>query len=712
MKKFSLKATILSLVFLIQIIPLMADGGMWLPLYLKLISGEMNQAGARITADDIYNINKSSIKDAIVQMGGFCTGEIVSDQGLVFTNHHCGYDAIAELSSTSSNLLDDGYWAPHMIEEKPVDGLTMSILVYMKDVTALVNEAKDPDSVIDSIETAASEDGAYETEVTHMYYNTEHYLMVYEVFRDIRFVGAPPSSIGKFGGDTDNWMWPRHTGDFSIFRIYAGPDNKPAEYSNENVPYKPKHHLKISLKGYKQGDFASIMGYPGSTQRYLTAAGAEQITTQTYPDYVKILDERLRIMKEAMDADPAVKLELASDYASLANSYKYFKGVVERSKISDFIEQKKEFEKTFNKWANENETRKEEYGEVVSGIANLIESNKETGKLMNYLNFAGFGPEIVSYGAGFYRLYRSLQADDNVEAQAETLKALKEEADAHFETYNGELDQKMLAAMSRMMYNELGEEQRPDIFESETFLKMKDKSKADRFDNYAAMVFKKSFLASKKKSDKFFKKPSLKAMEKDPGIAYMISQINVYIGNMMTIQMSNTMEETYLGKFITGMREIKKDTKFYPDANSTLRFTFGNVKTYPDDNGKMYEYYTNAQQILMKYIPNDEEFDVPEKLRELIKNKDFGQYAENGEMRVNFLSTTDITGGNSGSPVMDADGNLIGIAFDGNWESMLSDLYFDETVTRTISVDIRYVLFIIDKFGGNERIINELTIVK
>lgn len=689
-----------------------ADEGMWLPIYLKMISGDMSGLGAKITADDIYNINKSSIKDAIVSMGGYCTGEIVSGKGLIFTNHHCGFDAIAELSSTDFNVLDKGFWAKDFKEEMPVPGLTMSILAYMKDVTALVNDSEDPDAVIDSLITEASKDGKHDADVASMYYGTEHYLMVYDVYRDIRFVGAPPSSIGKFGGDTDNWMWPRHTGDFSVFRIYTDTDNQPADYDENNVPYKPKHFLPISLKGYDESSFACIMGFPGSTDRYLTSASTEQVTQDTYPDYIKIIGERLKIMKTAMDADEQVRLDLASDYASLANSYKYFKGVVERSKISDFIDQKRKYEEKFQKWTGKDETRTEEYGEAIEGVSKLVDGNKELNQLVNYLNFAGFGPSMVEYGIGFYMLNRAFSGNPDMEAHKDQLGSLKDDAEAHFADYNREVDQALLASMARLMYNDLPESNQPSFFKSDMFSKLKDKPKADRFDNMAVKIFKKSLLTNQKKSDKFFKKPSVKALEADPGYQYMTSQLNLYISNSMMVNALNSQEESMMSKYITGIRELNKERNFYPDANSTLRFTYGTVKTYPADNGKMYDYYTTAQQILDKYVPNDEEFDVPEKLRTLLEKKDYGQYAENGVLKVNFLTNTDITGGNSGSPVMDANGHLIGLAFDGNWESMLSDLYFDDTVTRTINVDIRYVLFVIDKYANAQRIIDELTIVK
>lgn len=690
-----------------------ADEGMWLPIYLNVIKGEMARLGAQITPEDIYNINQSSIKDAIVQMGGFCTGEIVSNKGLVFTNHHCGYDAVAGLSSTSDNLLDNGFWAKDYGEELPVDGLTMQILVRMQDVTEAVAKSADPEATMDSIIEAATADNHYTASVDEMYYGTEYYLMVYEVFNDIRLVGAPPADIGKFGGDTDNWMWPRHTGDFSIFRIYAGPDNKPASYSEDNKPYTPKHYLKISLNGYDPGDFSFIMGFPGTTERYLTAAGVTKTVEQEYPAYVDILGKQLELMKKAMDADDDVRLAMAGDYASYANSYKYFKGVVERSKKSDFIDQKRALEKKFVEWANQDPERTETYSEVVESLESLYTDNAEVMKMMNYLNMAAFAPGIVNYGAAYFKMGRAFgEEEPNMDAIKEDAQDLKEATESHFEDYDRKVDEEMLADMLRLMYNKMPDNMRPSVFESNEFTKFKDSRRKDRFDKYARYIMRKSFMTKEKKAMKFLDDPEKEDLLEDPAYEYVNSVIQLYIQNMFPVEMAASQESNLLGTYITGLREMQERRKFYPDANSTLRFTYGTVKAYPNDEGEMYNHYTVASQIMDKYVAGDEEFNVPEKLRTLIQNKDYGRYGEDGELKVNFITNTDITGGNSGSPVMDANGNLIGIAFDGNWESMLSDLHFEETVTRTINVDIRYVLFIIDKMANAQHVMNELEIVQ
>lgn len=711
MKKI-LRSIVTAALLITMFVPAKADEGMWLPLYIKMVSGDMQSKGMKLTADDIYSINHSSIKDAIVQMGSFCTGEIVSEKGLVFTNHHCGYDAIAELSSTESNLLDGGFWSGNFEEEIPVPGLSMSILVYMMDITETVNNSDNPDMIIDSLIATAETEPGYRAEVSSLYYGLEHYLLVYEVFNDIRLVGAPPASVGKFGGDTDNWMWPRHTGDFSIFRIYADADNNPADYSEDNVPYKPKHFLPISLKGVEKDDFAMIMGFPGSTERYITSFAIDQLVKTDYPAYVKILEEKLAIMKESMDKDEAVRLNMASDYASLANSYKYFKGVVEGSGKSDFMDKKRQLEADFQEWTAADDARTDEYGNILSDLQLSYEQGETISKFNDYINFAGFGTDMIIYGINFYRLSRQMTDDAVPEDYQPTIDEIKATIGTHFYTYHKPTDQKILASTLRLMYTDLPEDYHPDLFTSAPFTKMKDNAKGDRFDNYAAYVMKKSMLANEKKLNKFLKKPSKKKLEADPGVAYTLSIIDLYLKNAFSVEIQTGMIEEQMKTFMKGMREMQAGKKFYPDADFSLRLTYGTIKPYNNEQGEPYNYWTDHYGILAKEKPGDEEFDVDKKLHDLLVSKDFGEYARNDTLPVCFISNTDITGGNSGSPVIDGEGNLIGIAFDGNWEAMISDIYFVEPVTRTISVDIRYVMFIIDKFAGAQRLVDEVTLVR
>lgn len=693
---------------------LAADEGMWLPIYLRLISGEMQNSGLHLSADDIYSINHSSIKDAIISMGGFCTAEIVSDKGLVFTNHHCGYDAIASLSTKENNLVDNGFWSSTFQEEKPVEGLYMSILQYMEDVSELVNRSDNPDATIDSLIRAVSSSDFIEAKVTSMFYGKEHYLMVYKVYRDIRLVATPPNSIGSFGGETDNWMWPRHTGDFSVFRIYTGADNEPAEYSPDNVPFQPAHHLPISVKDKKVGDFTMIMGFPGNTQRYLPVSSIENIIGVDYPIYVKALNERLRIMKKFMDKKKSVELALTSDYESLSNSRKYFFGVVDRAAKSDFLEKKKAYEASFLQWTGLDTARQRKYGSVLDDIQGLDTGYVKLDITTDYLNLAGFAPQSVLFGIQFFRLERMLKAGAPESAIDEFKKEMEKSINEHFDTYYPRIDEKILASMARLLYNGLPEdpEYRPSLFSEDWFLKLKNKGSKDRFDRMARLIRKKSILTDRKRALAFLANPDTVILENDPGMRYTNSLIGLYLKHNTTSRMISSLHEQLMATYVEGRRLFDSTKFYYPDANSTERLTYGVIKPYVGDGGKKYKAFTTHYGILAKEIPGDEEFNVDPKLKSLLVNKDFGPYAQNDTLIICFIHNTDITGGNSGSPVMDGDGNLIGLAFDGNWEGMLSDLYFDESVTRTISVDIRYVLFVIDKFGECSHIMNELDIVK
>lgn len=707
-----LKFNVFAIVILLFISTLAkADEGMWLPLYIKKLESKMKAQGMKIKADDIYNINKASIKDAIVSFGGFCTGEIVSNKGLVFTNHHCGYDAIAELSSTTSNYLKDGFWAMKHEEELPVKGLNVKILVKMEDVTALVKDKENQDAIIDSLTKAATKGNGYKAEVKPYFYQNEFYLLVYEVFNDIRLVGTPPESVGKFGGDTDNWMWPRHTGDFSIFRIYAGADNKPAEYSPTNKPYTPKHHLPISLKGVKQNDFSFIMGFPGRTQRYLTSDAIKKTINTDYPIGSSIMDAKLKTQKKYMDNDEAIKLQLASGYASLANYWKYMLGNISAAKNSDFITQKEKFEAEFTAWANATPERKEKYGNLVADLKKVAESNPDNNKLQSYLNFCYFGPALVSYGSRMYQLPMMIGEGEISEKAQASINRIKDGVENHFKDFNAKVDQAVMTEMIRLAMRELPEKDWVDAMKSSVFTSLPG-TNDEKAAKYAEYVYKNSMLADKAKMEKWLANPNGRALGSDPGFEFAKSCIELYRRNMMATNANDMAEDELMHTYMAAIREFKKDQFFYPDANSTLRITYGNILPYDPKDGVFFKYYTTAKGILEKEIPGDLEFDVPAKLSELIRKKDFGPYAENGELKTCFLSNNDITGGNSGSPVINGNGHLIGIAFDGNWESMVGDLSFQKNTQRTISVDIRYVLFFIDKYAGAKNLIDELTIIQ
>ena len=706
LKNFILKSVLVSLLFTRSVFSF-ADEGMWLPIYADVISGNMQKLGCKLKPEDIYNINHSSLKDAIVQVGDFCSGDIVSDKGLLFTNHHCGFDAIAALSTPEKNHLQDGFWASTINDELPAQGLTVSILVYMQDVSKRVNGSEDIELEKGIIQNEAEEEGKYVAAVFSMFEGAEHYLMVYKVFRDIRLVGTPPEVVGKFGGDTDNFMWPRHTCDFSVFRIYAGKDNEPADYSPENIPYKPAHFFPVSIKGVKEGDFTMTFGFPGQTQRYIPTSAVEQQIKTNYPAYVKILEERIAVMKSEMDLSPALSLAMAADYASLANTLKYFKGNIDGAAQTDFISKKLEYEKTFTQWVEQDETRKKDYGNLLPELNTLYGNSTEIKKLENYINVAAFAPAFAGYAFQFYNLRDLLSKKEDAAPLVEQIKAASAE---HFINYLPATDKKLLAMALKLMHDDLPATQQLSIFNSKTFLKLKDKPGKSVYAQYADLIAAKSIFFSEKKANAFLAKPSLKKLDADEGMKYILSAVELYQMSNMELYLFDLQSQSLEKNYIKAQREMQPEKFFYPDANSSMRISYGQVKPLTTKTKEFNNYYTHHYQILAKEKPGDPEFDVPKKLHDLLVAKDFGQYAKNDTLNVCFISGCDITGGNSGSPLIDGEGNLAGIVFDGNYESLVSDLYFDPAYARTISVDIRYVLFMIDKFGGCNRLIDELVI--
>jgi hypothetical protein len=702
------------------------DEGMWLPMYLKSLNEkDMKAHGLKLSADDIYNINHSSLKDAVVSLGGFCTGEIVSTEGLMLTNHHCGYERIAEHSDVAHNYLRDGFWAKTRADELPNQGLTASILVRMESVTDVMKskiKSTNGDDLNelyievakDSIEKAAIAGTHYTAEVKEFFKGNEYYLLVYEVFTDIRLVGAPPSSIGKFGGDTDNWMWPRHTGDFSVFRIYAGKDGKPAPYSKDNIPYQPKYHFTISLKGEKKDDYAMVMGFPGSTDRYLTSYDLTMARDYTNPAIVEAFGTQLDVMKRDMDADPKLKIDLASDYASMSNTYKYYIGQERLLKQGAGINIKQEDEKAFTQWVNADKSRQEKYGNVLTNIQKSLEDYKKIEPALSHFFYGLFSSGTVKYVFNYYPFYKSNQDPKKpvTQAQMDTLgKQIAPKAAAYFNGVTYNTDKKVMKDLLVLMYNKLGDK-RPDFLNKIVKEQKKASSPEDAISKYVDEAYAKSTIMNKEKAMAFLEKPDYKKkLLKDPVFNLLMDAIAYYATNLAgTYQQSNNALDKEHEKYIAALREWKNDKTFYPDANSTLRVTYGNVKPYFPRDGVFYDYYTTYEGILEKQNPNDPEFVVPEKMLDLLRKKQFGRYAQNDTLRINFLSNNDITGGNSGSPVLNANGELIGLAFDGNWESMIGDLYVNPAVNRTISVDIRYVLWVIDEYADADQLIKEMTI--
>ncbi len=697
---------------------------MWLPLLLKQYNEKDMQAqGLKLSADDIYNINKSCLKDAVVVLnGGTCTAEIVSNEGLLFTNHHCGYESIAEHSTVEHDYLKNGFWAKSHEEELQNEGMTAARLVYMKDVTSIIMEqagkikneevrAIKIKMLRDSIEKAEPDADKYKIQVNSFFYGNEYYLLAYEVFKDVRLVGAPPSAIGKFGGDQDNWMWPRHTGDFSILRIYTDKDGKPAKYSKDNIPYKPKYFLTISLKGVKKDDYTMIMGYPGSTKRYLTSDEFESNCNVSNPAAIEAMGTEINIMKQDMDADRSVALTLASDFASTSNTYKYLLGQERQLKQMTYINQQKEKEAKFTEWVNANEDRKAKYGKIFDKIREADEKLKSIEPALSYVGYGLFSSPVVEYGISYYWLYKNIDGSKMKRAEIDSLAmAYQGKVKEYFAKKTMNTDKKVLAAELYLMYKGIPAEKRPQFLEK-AMSHYKGMDSKSAVDMYVNDLYNKSSLLTQEKAEKFLNKASAKKLEKDPFFELLAGAINYYFADLASTQSSvSSTQNEYHRLYVQGLREWQSDKKFYPDANSTLRVTYGKVEPYIPRDAIGYKYYTTYQGILEKYNPQDPEFDVPARQLELLKAKKFGRYAENDTLRIDFLTTTDITGGNSGSPVMDGNGHLVGLAFDGDWESMIGDLVIDPKLNRTIAVDIRYVLWVIDIYAGADNIMKELKV--
>lgn len=908
-----MKKTILLFVALSLFLPfsMQADEGMWLLNLLKKMNYEkMQEMGLQLSPEDIYSINQSSVKDAVVGLGTqgqnfnfSCTAELVSPQGLMFTNHHCGYSEIQEHSSTEHNYVDDGFWAYSKEEELPNPGKTATFLVRMEDVTDqivpfLTEEMTEEEretkikELSETIADNATKDSHYNATVKDFFKGNQFFLVVYETFLDVRLVGAPPSAIGKFGGDTDNWMWPRHTGDFCIFRVYSGPDGKPAEYSEDNIPLKSKHFFPVSIEGVDKNDFAMVLGYPGTTERYMTSWGVQETIENTNAIRVRVRTKKLNIIKEDMEADKEVYLKYTSKYNQSSNYWKYSIGQNKGLKRLKVIEQKRALEKDLQKWITAENLRRKKYSaqieelmndwkdnprqekqykqslEEVLALWNKLDSQrkekygdalhliKEAYQKRDDLNYAQQyfyetmfeGTEVILFSYNGFSLYNTLMmAPDNKSAIEDEIEKLKESATEHFEDYNPPTDRKLFAAMLELYYKDVPEDYHPILFEtileeydgdfekyaddvfsqsvftdkermfnflekpdvgmlwngsqvvqfaesfrniytllkespdkeeiivaqtdelkslSEEFFadfdKMADKATMKlRFKNFYQKVpksempsiftvveqefggdtdafidqmFSKSLFTNPKKMEKFLKKPKLKKIEgdlvfetmqslyperkayiieNDMAFQAMISILRTYFTlNSDESEAIDTQLEKGQRLFMAALMEMKEDKNFYPDANSTMRFTYGKVIDYYPADAVRYKYYTTLSGVIEKENPNDDEFIVPEKLKELYEKKKFGKYAENGDVRTCFITDNDITGGNSGSPVINGNGELIGIAFDGNWEAMSGDIAYEPSLQRTICVDIRYVLFIIDKFANAQNLIEELTITK
>lgn len=695
-----------------------ADEGMWLPFLVERLNyTDMQKSGLKLTADEIYSANHASLKDAIVLFGRGCTGEIISDQGLILTNHHCGYGAIQSVSDVANDYLTNGFWATKLQEELPIEGLSVQFLDHFEDVTAKMLDGITPETPEtdrnklinerrEKLVKEATEGTKFNAVVKEFYNGNEFYLFVYLTYNDVRLVGTPPSAIGKFGADTDNWMWPRHTGDFSIFRVYGDKDGNPNVYKKINVPLKPKHFLPINIGGVKEGDFAMIMGFPGRTDRYLASEGVKMAIDQSNPTIVDIRRKKLDIMSADMQADAAVRIKYASKYAGIANYWKYFIGQTKGLKRLKVADKKKALEDEFAAWVAADASRTQLYGNVLPSFKAAYDELRNTNEAGIYYREAAFGPEIMGFALRFEELKELISAKKPDKEKLNELQiSAKEKFEAYFKNYNPSTDQKLLAAMLNLFYKKVPSDQQPEYFKE-----LAIKYKGD-FDKFAAEVFAKSVFRNLEAAVEFVRNPKASVFEKEK--IYLLAKAFQAKAAEITKAADPANEKLKIARrlFVAGLRQMQTNRTFYPDANQTMRLTYGQVKDYTGADAVLYSYFTTQHGILEKEDPNNYEFVVPQRLKELIQKKDFGPYAEDDTLHVCFLTTHDITGGNSGSPVINAKGELIGLAFDGNWEAMSGDIAYEPELQRTINVDARYVLFIIDKFAKSDYILKELKLV-
>jgi hypothetical protein len=692
---------------------------MWLlPLIEKLNIGKMTELGLKLSAEDIYSLNKVCVKDAVVIFSGICTAEIVSSQGLVLTNHHCGYGSIQAHSSVDHDYLRDGFWAMSKEEELPNPNLSVTFLIRIEDVTSQVlanvkqgmsetDRTAAINDVRQAIEKKASEGNGYRVQVASFYGGNYFYLLVYERYTDVRLVGTPPSSIGKFGFDTDNWEWPRHTGDFSVFRVYSGPDGKPAPYAKENIPLKPKHFLPVSIKERNKGDFAMILGYPGRTSRYMTSYEVNEQLQIVHPDRIKIRGIKQEIWMKDMLADQKVNIQYSEKYSVSSNYWKYSigqKGSLEKLNVKA---KKEELENQFNKWVVATPERKAKYGEALNMIKTAIEGRAEYYNALQYLNECLQGCELLSLNRGVAGLVTALKAKDNQKI-SDAVEQIKKNGSDFFKDYNPPTDNKSMKAMLKLYRADIPAKFLPDFY-----LNVIDKKFKGDIDKFVDDMFAKSLFANEAKLDAFLNKPVLKTLESDP-VCLTAASFNKITGEA-SIGLSQFDAGVTTGRrlWIAALMEMVPEKTLYPDANFSMRLSYGTVQDYDPRDAVTYKYYTTLQGVVDKYKPGDYEFDVPKRLIDLNNKKEYGRYGSSkGYMPVCFLTTNDITGGNSGSPVMNGNGELIGLAFDSNWESMSGDIAYEPELQRAIAVDIRYVLWIMDIYSGAKHLVDEMTIVQ
>jgi hypothetical protein len=703
---------------------LRADEGMWIPLLIEKYNIKlMQEKGFKLSAEDIYSVNKACMKDAIVQFGGGCTGELISSDGLLITNHHCGYGQIQKHSTLAHDYLSNGFWAMSKAEELPNPGLSVTFLKKMEDVTEKVmNGVKDgmDDSERDkliktniaAITESAIDGTVYSASVRAFYMGKQYFLFVNESFKDVRLVGAPPSAIGKFGGETDNWIWPRHTGDFSLFRIYADKNNKPAEFSKDNVPYKALYHFPISLKGLKEGDFTMVFGYPGTTSEYVPSYHIDMVKNYLNPKMIGIRTIKIEIMEDAMNTSPLLRLQYSAKKSGLANSWKKWIGETQGLEKMGTIAKKEEFERKLADWINADNNRMIRYGKLLPRYKELYTGLREYSLVNAYTNevFFNNGAEIVAFARNIKALADLIKSNAD-EDQITVMKVnLMENCRNFFQNYNQATDKKLFAAVLDLYGANL------DLkWQAPEYLKLKKSCKGD-FSALAAKLYEKSVFTDEARFKTFiteFNSRTISILNKDPFYKLALNVTEFLSTNVRPELVRLNDEIQKLNRdYMSAQMEYDKDRIFYPDANSTLRLTYGTIKGYYSKDAVYFKYYTTLKGIVEKDNPEIYDYDVPEKLRQLYKSKDYGHYTQDGEVPVCFIADNHTTGGNSGSPVINAEGQLIGVNFDRAWEGVASDLSFNPEQSRNISLDIRYALFIIDKFAGAGYLLNEMTIIE
>jgi hypothetical protein len=703
---------------------LKADEGIWIPLLIEKYNIKlMQEKGFKLSAEDIYSVNKACMKDAVVQFGGGCTGEVISPDGLLITNHHCGFGQIQKHSTLDHDYLTNGFWAMSKSEELPNPGLSVTFLKRMEDVTekvlAGVTEGmvdSDRDKIIKAniseITKSAIEGTGYSAAVKPFYMGKQYFLFVNESFRDVRLVGAPPSAIGKFGGETDNWIWPRHTGDFSLFRIYADKNNKPADYSKDNIPYKPLYHFPISLKGLKEGDFTMVFGYPGSTNEYVPSYHIDMVRNHINPKMIVIRTKKIDIMEAAMNTDPLIRIQYSAKKAGLANSWKKWIGETQGLDKMGTIAQKEEFEKRLTEWINADDSRKAKYGRLLPEYKKLYSQLSEYSLVNSYTNevFFSSGIELMGFAkslTALAELYKTKPGNDQVNVMKINLL---EGASNFFRNYNQATDKKLFVTLLTLY----GENLDPK-WQSPAYMKLKKECKG----NFAAIVdkvYEKSVFADEERYKAFvkgFNSASIAKLNKD--LFYSLAvDVTGFLASNVKPELGK-INEAILAlnrDYMSAQMEFDRNRVFYPDANLTLRVTYGSIMGYYSKDAVYFTYYTTLKGIMEKDNPDIYDYNVPEKLRQLYKNKDYGRYTQNGDVPVCFIANNHTSGGNSGSPVINAYGQLIGVNFDRAWEGVASDLSYNPNQSRNISLDIRYALFIIDKFAGAGYLLKEMTLIE